>query len=184
MPWVINSGDTGACRGAAGNLYISDGAASCDSNGALTNSTQTIVGAGAASAPALLLNGSVYTGGTGTTTWSMLLVQKSGTTKSTWSTSGTQLGINAVSGFAGNLIDAGVAGTTYFLVDASGDLTLGGNATGATFIATAATPTTTGSNIGYGNSTAANTNCGFTVITATGCLVINIGGTAHYIPYN
>jgi hypothetical protein len=138
------TGDTGVCRGAAGNLYISDGASSCDSNGALTNSTQTIVGAGAASAPALLLNGSIYTGGTGTTTWPMLLVQKSGTTASTWSTSGTQLGVNAVSGFAGNLIDAKVNGTSEFIVSATGIITPVAYAT-ATNCSSSASPAVCGS---------------------------------------
>ena len=48
-------------------------------------------------------------------------------------------------------------------------------------IATAAAPTVAGSQIGYGSTTAAVSNCGTTGPTA--CIVVNIAGTTHYIPY-
>lgn len=45
------------------------------------------------------------------------------------SASGTELAINAQSGFAGNLIDAQLAGVSKFKVDASGNMTLAGTLT-------------------------------------------------------
>ncbi len=50
------------------------------------------------------------------------------------------------------------------------------------FIATAAAPTVSASQIGYGGSTAASSSCG-TLASAVGCVVINVAGTAHYVPY-
>lgn len=50
------------------------------------------------------------------------------------------------------------------------------------FIATAAAPTVSASQIGYGSTTAANSNCG-TLASSAGCVVINVAGTTRYIPY-
>jgi hypothetical protein len=41
------------------------------------------------------------------------LLEPAGTTSTAWSTSGTGLGVNAASGFAGNLLDLQVNGTSY-----------------------------------------------------------------------
>lgn len=89
--------------------------------GALTNSY-----ASAASSPALNYTGAWYAAGTGTTNFPHLLLQATGTTASaTWSTAGTGIGVNVVTGFAGNLMDLKVAGTSKFKVAANGDLTVG-----------------------------------------------------------
>lgn len=48
---------------------------------------------------------------------------------------------------------------------------------------TAATPNVAASQVGFGNTTAASSNCNVAVPTPTGCLQINVGGTARYIPY-
>ena len=69
-------------------------------SGRYTNSV-----AGAASAPPESLTGTWFTGGTSTTTKPQFLIEPSGTTSNNWSTSGTGIGINAVSGFVGNLLD-------------------------------------------------------------------------------
>lgn len=69
---------------------------------------------GAASTPPLTLTGTWFTGGTATTTKPQVLVEPSGTTTTNWSTSGTGLGINATSGFVGNLIDAQINGSRIF----------------------------------------------------------------------
>jgi hypothetical protein len=88
---------------------------------AQTNSTT-----GTASTPAMLYSGSWLTGGTGTTNFPHLLLQATGTTASTsWSTSGTGLGLNAVTGFAGNLVDLKVAGSTKWRVDSTGATYIG-----------------------------------------------------------
>ncbi len=80
---------------------------------------------GAASTPAEMLSGTWFTGGSGTTTKPQLLIQPTGTTSTSWSTSGTAFGINAASGFAGNLVDIKVNNTSKFSVNSTGSLTLG-----------------------------------------------------------
>ncbi|OGC55677.1 hypothetical protein A3A78_01370, partial [candidate division WWE3 bacterium RIFCSPLOWO2_01_FULL_41_18] len=78
-------------------------------NVAIGNATPTaafhISTAGAASTPAQRIDGTWFTGGSTTTTKPQLLIEPSGTTSTSWSTSGTGLGINAATAFAGNLID-------------------------------------------------------------------------------
>lgn len=80
---------------------------------------------GAASAPAALWTGAWYSGGTGTTTTPHILIQPStATAATTWSTSGTGLGINADVA-AGNLIDARHDGQSRLKVDLVGNLVYG-----------------------------------------------------------
>jgi len=79
-----------------------------------------ITGNGAASTPALTLNGSVFAGGSATTTKPLFLLEPSGTTSAGWSTSGTILGINAPSGFAGDITHWGVNGTKLAFINAAG----------------------------------------------------------------
>lgn len=87
---------------------------------------------GAASTPALYIDGTVYTGGTNTTTKPLALIEPSGTTSNNWSTSGTMLGINAASGFSGNLLDIQESGTSEASLTNAGFLsTAGGFATGS-----------------------------------------------------
>ena len=76
--------------------------------------------AGAASAPPLSLTGTWFTGGTSTTTKPQLLIEPTGTTSTAWSTSGTGLGVNAPSGFTGNLLDLKVGGATKLFVGSVG----------------------------------------------------------------
>lgn len=89
-------------------------------SGRLTDSYTSI-----ASTPAGLFSGTWYTGGSSTTTKPHLLVEcNSGTTTSTaWSTNGTGLGVNACSGFTGNLLDLQVNGGSNFKVAFSGAVT-------------------------------------------------------------
>ena len=73
--------------------------------------------ASAASTSATIYTGAWFTGGTSTTNFPHFLIQPAGATaSSTWSTSGTAIGVNAVSGFSGNLIDLKLAGATKFNV--------------------------------------------------------------------
>ena len=53
-------------------------------------------------------------------------------------------------------------------------------ATGLT--ATAVAPTVSSNQIGYGSTVAAASSCG-SLSGAAGCIVVNIAGTAHYVPY-
>jgi hypothetical protein len=82
---------------------------------------------GAASTPGLQVQGSAYTGGSNATDLPQLLVSPSGTAAGTsWSTSGTTFGVNAVSGFAGNLLDVKVAGVTEFQITSGGSINMSG----------------------------------------------------------
>ena len=78
---------------------------------------------GAVSAPPVSLTGTWFSGGSATTTKPQILVEPSGTTSTNWSTSGTGLGINAASGFTGNLIDTQVAASRVFAVSSAGAIT-------------------------------------------------------------
>lgn len=85
-----------------------------------TNATTTN---GAVSAPARTFTGTWFSGGDATTTKPLILIEPSGATSTGWSTSGTGLGINAASGFAGNVIAAGRNGTMSFTVRQDGAIT-------------------------------------------------------------
>jgi len=67
---------------------------------------------GAASTPGLTLNGSIFTGGTSTSTKPLCLIEPAGTTSNGWSTNGTMLGVNAPSGFSGDVLRACLNGDT------------------------------------------------------------------------
>ena len=79
---------------------------------------------GAASNPGLKLSGSWFTGGDSTTTKPQALIEASGATSSGWSTSGTGLGINAPSGFAGRMIDVKLNGTSAFALNEAGGISI------------------------------------------------------------
>lgn len=85
-----------------------------------------------ASTPATLLSGAWFTSGSGTTTKPHLLVEcNSGTTTSTaWSTAGTGLGVNACTGFTGNLLDLQLNGVSKLKVDSTGLVTAIGTIAG------------------------------------------------------
>jgi hypothetical protein len=80
---------------------------------------------GAASISARKLSGTVFTGGTGTTTYPLDLIASSGVTMpTTWSTSGTMQGIVAPTGFAGNFAHYSVNGAAaVYTVSSAGIVT-------------------------------------------------------------
>lgn len=82
---------------------------------------------GAASTPALSGVGTIFTGGSATTTKPYWLIEPTGTTSTNWSTSGTLLGINAPSGFTGHLQSWQVNGVSYGHINTTG-LILGATA--------------------------------------------------------
>lgn len=135
-----------------GNLAL---AADANHIAVMTPNTFSIGGASAASTPNLRLSGGWFTGGSGTTTFPHFLIQDTGTTAvSTWSTAGTAIGVNAVSGFAGNFLDFHTnGGASLFSVSSAGNLvaagtiTAGGNILGPS----------TGSRIGGSNFLMMNT---------------------------
>jgi hypothetical protein len=74
--------------------------------GVKTLTSETINSAnGAASTPGLTVTGTPYTAGTATTNKPQSLFETSGATSTNWSTLGTIMGINAASGFTGDLLN-------------------------------------------------------------------------------
>ncbi|CAB4165003.1 hypothetical protein UFOVP817_24 [uncultured Caudovirales phage] len=97
---------------------------------------QTVSVNGAASTPALSLTGSIFTGGTGTTTKPLHLIEPAGTTSTGWSTSGTVLGLNAPTGFAGHILAAHVNGSEVARIDSAGRGRFSGGAFNVPWIST------------------------------------------------
>jgi hypothetical protein len=123
------TGTVGLVAGSSGNLVVNQsGAYAGVANSSVDNATGNItLGSrfisslnGAASAPPGTFTGTWFTGGTSTTTKPQLLIEPTGATSTAWSTSGTGLGVNAASGFAGNLLDLQVNGTRALRVLSSG----------------------------------------------------------------
>lgn len=82
---------------------------------------------GAASTPSILVSGTVFTGGTTTTTKPLFLIEPSGvTTSNNWNINGTLFGLNSISGFSGNLLDLKVNGSSKLSVNSSGNLVASG----------------------------------------------------------
>lgn len=96
----------------------------------------TYLKAGAASLSAALFTGTLFTGGSGTTNFPHELFQTSAATAvTTWSTSGTFIGINAASGFAGNFLDFHTnGGSSAFSVGTGGTVSTAGTITSASII--------------------------------------------------
>jgi hypothetical protein len=161
---------------------------------------------GAASKPAVRIDGTWYTsGGTATTTKPQLLIEPSGTTSTGWYTAGTGIGINAASGFGGYLVDAQVNGSRVFYVDYGGEV-FAGNGSGYHGLNTAlihgAGPlnTTGGTNINIvaenasfaptsGNSQFINLgsyNSGYAFAPTSGAAtlaILDVGGTDSVNPF-
>jgi hypothetical protein len=133
---------------------------------------------GAASAPPGTFTGTWFTGGTATTTKPQVLIEPAGTTSASWSTGGTGLGINAASGFAGNLIDFQVNGTSRFRVANNGDIF--GNTVSTSTAGLA--PATSFSTITYGATVAldfASLDAQYRTINLTGNLELTTSNLAN-----
>lgn len=118
---TVNTGTSGATIPLLNGANTYSGASTFSA--AVTDSVN-----GAASTPPLFFTGTILTGGSGTTNFPNLFLQPTGTTAATtWSTSGTGLGMNLASGFAGNFIDFKVngGGSSLFVVSSSGAVTAG-----------------------------------------------------------
>lgn len=94
---------------------------------------------------------------------------------STTSTGGTTDSLLCRGGAAGTISVENGSSCTNTIAGGNGLLALG-NA-----VFTAAAPTVAASQIGFGGTTAAATNCG--TLSETACLVINVAGTTRYVPY-
>lgn len=118
-------GATFAAPGAIGGGTPSTGAfTALSATGILASSAN-----GALSAAAVSITGAPVTGGTGTTTFPLTYLN-SGAAPSSWATTGTVFGINAPSGFAGNLVDYHLnGGGSLWLVSSGGATNQAGGAT-------------------------------------------------------
>lgn len=120
-------GSSGQLQFNDNNVFGGVAGSSIDGSGNITLSSRLINSLnGAASLPPVALTGTWFTGGTSTTTKPHFLIEPAGTTSTSWSTSGTGLGLNAPSGFPGDLIWAGVNGTSAFRVLSTGDILCSG----------------------------------------------------------
>jgi len=116
------NGATFAAPGAIGGTTPGSGAFTT----LTSSSTDTFSGAGAASTASVLLNGTLFSGGSGTTTFPYLLLQPSGTSAvTTWATAGTMLGINAPTSI-GNLVNFAVNGSSIFNIGPTGSINMSG----------------------------------------------------------
>ena len=128
--WAAPS--TGSPGGSSGQIQFNNGGVfdgvsttSVDGSGNMTFSGRWIQSRnGAADAPPLSLTGTWFTGGTATTTKPQFLIEPAGTTSTAWSTAGTGLGVNAPSGFTGNLLDLQVNGTSRLAVTSAGAINM------------------------------------------------------------
>jgi len=125
--WVDQTGGGGTPGGSDGQIQFNDSGSfggitgsSVDATGSITLSL-----AGASSTPPVSFTGSWFTGGTATTTKPQLLIEPTGTTSTAWSTDGTGLGVNAASGFSGNLLDLQLNGSSKFSVTSAGQVIIG-----------------------------------------------------------
>jgi len=75
---------------------------------------------GALSQPAMTGTGTWITGGSTTTNKPYALIEPTGATSAAWSTAATGLGVNAPSGFTGNVVDFQLNGVSRFRVSSAG----------------------------------------------------------------
>ncbi len=123
---------------------------------------------GALSAPGLTAVGTWVTGGSATTTKPYILIETTGATSTGWSTSGTGLGVNAASGFTGNVIDVQVDGTSKFKVTGQfGNATIPGSLTAGSLLGNSLSNTTTNTTLTL-NANNYATASRFSVTMATG----------------
>lgn len=120
---------TGGANGITRGLYINPTlTAAADFRALEIAAGKTIFAAnGALSEPAVSFTGTPITGGTATTTKPMVLIETSGATSTAWAITGTMFGVNAPSGFGGNIADFQVNGASRFSINSGGSITIGNN---------------------------------------------------------
>ena len=118
------TGTVALVAGSSGQLVYNNAGAQAGAPGSVVGATGdiTLTLNGAASTPPLDITGTWFTGGTATTTKPQVLIEPTGATSTAWSTSGTGFGVNAASGFAGNLLDLQVNGSRMLSVESGGSI--------------------------------------------------------------
>jgi hypothetical protein len=119
---------TGSACGSGGSTAwssITGGGSNTVTTAFSTAAPWTFSVAGAASTSAIYVTGAPYTGGSATTNFPQLYLND-GTGPTTFSTAGTEIGVNTPSGFTGNVIDAHVnGGASVFSTNYLGTTTFG-----------------------------------------------------------
>jgi len=146
---------------------------SIDMSGAYTNST-----AGSVSHSAIKVGGSPYSAGSATTNKPQVLVEDAATSTG-WSTSGTYVGVNAATGFTGNLIDAQLNGVSKFSVSSAG--VISGNGSGLTNVTAASVSGTVGVGNGGTGVTGTPTNGQLAIGNGTNYTLSTLTGTANEV---
>jgi hypothetical protein len=128
------TGTVALVGGSSGQLVYNNAGAQAGAPGSVVGATGDVTLGlnGAASTPPLDITGTWFTGGTSTTTKPQVLIEPTGTTSTGWSTSGTGIGVNAASGFAGNLLDLQVNGTRQASISAAGNISTASFASAST----------------------------------------------------
>lgn len=151
--------------GLTGGTFTTTGTCALDQTFAPTWTGEHIFNkTAAASTPGVLLNGTLFTGGTGTTTFPYLYINQGAAAPTDFSTAGTMLGMNAPSGFTGNFMWLELNGGGIVL-----DITSGGNVNSigtSTFSAQVATGSLTFDSTGGAGATFTNGGAGM-IETAT-----------------
>lgn len=128
--WAAASGGSGCTvSGTVNQIVSNNGSTGCQSSAATitTGGLFTDPQAGALSASAVTFTGAPITGGSGTTTFPLFYIND-GTGPTTLNTAGTELGINAPTGFTGNFVDFHLnGGASAFSVNSVGTVLAAGN---------------------------------------------------------
>jgi hypothetical protein len=197
------TGTVGLVAGSTGQLVFNNAGAYSGLSGVTTNGTDiTLTGRfisslnGAASAPPGTFTGTWFAGGTATTTKPQVLIEPTGTTSTAWSTSGTGLGVNAPSGFAGNLLDLRVNSEKRFEVNSSGvveaeSLTLSKSANAPSFLSlhkfSAFPERKLADRVpipGYKSTTYNFSHSTSPVLAGNGCVYLVPGNVADFVKFN
>ena len=129
LAWSSTTGtsagmDTTLSRANPGVLQLASSATQGNNGELDLGSLQVIGGTAAASVSQMYCTTPPFTGGTGTTNFPVLYLNSGTTQPTTFSVSGTVLGINAPAGFTGNIVDFRVNGGAAVLsVNAAGGVT-------------------------------------------------------------
>jgi hypothetical protein len=109
--WATPAGGGGSPGGSDTQVQFNDATAFAGSAGFTWNKGTNVL-----TVPGL------FSGGTATTTKPQALIEPTGVTSTNWSTGGTGLGVNAATGFTGNLMDLQLNAVRAFSVAADGSM--------------------------------------------------------------
>lgn len=177
-----------------GGTFTTSGTIACPTCAILSTNTftgqQILSVNGASTAPALALTGSWLANAN----TALGLIQAAGTTAFSGSANGTGLGVNAATGFTGNLFDGQLAGVSAISIDSTGDVSIKGTGnirktSAASLVIVAASGqnlslNTSGGGIvsTSGSLTVAGGTLSAPAITATGAVIMSGIGTATGTP--